>query len=338
MNEDLESLDQTIFLLEKVGSDEGEIRLAKLYKELKGIRSHRRFQRKICQITDILQGSSCNTNVCYSHWVVICGLLFACFLKHLDDSDTVARILKCMENHFTSDKYFVFQDSILKLKLSPQIIKDRNKSGLKSYSFLAYYFHHANESRLTIHGERFIALTGIIGQCNPMIVIPGSVITCLQYGGRLADKKRISRSYIPNVIKNALYEIIKYGLQNNLWDRTLSFHLKPSATIFSYKRLKNMCCYIKAVLQDTMNPHEVTFLLAGQVVGDFQVPHLEVLVPFYDRLFPDCLYGRRTPPLLRHTCRHFIRKALFDNWKLPDGIDSLPIPEIVRDYLNLLYD
>lgn len=340
MDDELESLDQTIFLLEKVGSDENEINLAKLYKELKGIRSPRRFQIKVRQITDILQSSSCHSNVCYSHWAVIYGLLFACFQKHLDDSDTVAKVLKSMENHFTPDRYFTFTEiGIVTMKLSAEVIEERAKSGLKSYSFLAYFFHHANESKLVINGGRFIALSGITRHCYPMILFPQSIITCLQYGVRLADKKRICQSYIPDIIKSALYEIIKHGSDRNIWDRhTLSFHIKPSAVRLKHSMLKSMCCYFSAVLKDTINPHEVTFLLAGQVVKDFQIPELDVLVPFYDKLFPDYLYGRRTPPLLRHTCRHVVRRILFDNWKLPDGINSLPIPEILGEYLNLLYD
>jgi len=45
-----------------------------------------------------------------------------------------------------------------------------------------------------------------------------------------------------------------------------------------------------------------------------------------------------TPPELKHLCRCAIRNVLRDNWQLPLGIRSLPIPSSVQDYLDLLVD
>lgn len=41
---------------------------------------------------------------------------------------------------------------------------------------------------------------------------------------------------------------------------------------------------------------------------------------------------------LKHLCRITIRRALYDNWKLPQGIALLPLPIQIKDYLNLRYD
>jgi len=45
-----------------------------------------------------------------------------------------------------------------------------------------------------------------------------------------------------------------------------------------------------------------------------------------------------TPPELKHLSRCAVRKVLRDNWQLPLGIRSLPIPSSVQDYLDLLVD
>jgi len=45
-----------------------------------------------------------------------------------------------------------------------------------------------------------------------------------------------------------------------------------------------------------------------------------------------------TPPELKHLCRCAIRNVLRENWLLPLGIRSLPIPSSVQDYLDLLVD
>jgi ankyrin repeat/SOCS box protein 17 len=45
-----------------------------------------------------------------------------------------------------------------------------------------------------------------------------------------------------------------------------------------------------------------------------------------------------TPPELKHLSRCVIRNVLRENWQLPLGIRSLPIPSSVQDYLDLLVD
>jgi len=45
-----------------------------------------------------------------------------------------------------------------------------------------------------------------------------------------------------------------------------------------------------------------------------------------------------TPPELKHLCRCAVRNVLRENWQLPLGIRSLPIPSSVQDYLDLLVD
>lgn len=44
------------------------------------------------------------------------------------------------------------------------------------------------------------------------------------------------------------------------------------------------------------------------------------------------------PATLRHACRLVIRRRLDYNWQLPDGIYTLPLPERVKHFLNLLED
>lgn len=45
-----------------------------------------------------------------------------------------------------------------------------------------------------------------------------------------------------------------------------------------------------------------------------------------------------TPPELKHLSRCAIRNILRENWQLPLGIRSLPIPSSLKDYLDLLVD
>jgi ankyrin repeat/SOCS box protein 17 len=45
-----------------------------------------------------------------------------------------------------------------------------------------------------------------------------------------------------------------------------------------------------------------------------------------------------TPPELKHLSRCAIRNVLRENWQLPLGIRSLPIPSSIQDYLDLLVD
>ncbi|CAG9832695.1 unnamed protein product [Diabrotica balteata] len=45
-----------------------------------------------------------------------------------------------------------------------------------------------------------------------------------------------------------------------------------------------------------------------------------------------------SPPQLKHICRCVIRDRLWENYQLPDGIRSLPVPEQLWRYLDLLED
>ncbi|CAH1955102.1 unnamed protein product [Acanthoscelides obtectus] len=45
-----------------------------------------------------------------------------------------------------------------------------------------------------------------------------------------------------------------------------------------------------------------------------------------------------TPPELKHLCRCVIREKLWENYQLPSGIRSLPVPEQMWKYLDLLED
>lgn len=44
------------------------------------------------------------------------------------------------------------------------------------------------------------------------------------------------------------------------------------------------------------------------------------------------------PPELKHLCRCVIRGRLWDNYELPNGIKSLPIPGVLRRYLDIMED
>ncbi|KAJ8924738.1 hypothetical protein NQ315_000891 [Exocentrus adspersus] len=45
-----------------------------------------------------------------------------------------------------------------------------------------------------------------------------------------------------------------------------------------------------------------------------------------------------TPPELKHLCRCCVRERLWENYQLPNGIRSLPVPESLWRYLDILED
>lgn len=55
-------------------------------------------------------------------------------------------------------------------------------------------------------------------------------------------------------------------------------------------------------------------------------------------LLPQLKFRCTGPQDLQHLCRITIRRALYDNWKLPQGITLLPLPTMMKDYINLRYD
>ncbi|KAG5867488.1 hypothetical protein JTB14_004780 [Gonioctena quinquepunctata] len=56
-----------------------------------------------------------------------------------------------------------------------------------------------------------------------------------------------------------------------------------------------------------------------------------------DGLLPPTRCGL-VPPELKHLCRCVIRKRLWENYELPNGIRTLPVPEKLWGYLDILED
>ncbi|GFR14819.1 hypothetical protein TNCT_711731 [Trichonephila clavata] len=44
------------------------------------------------------------------------------------------------------------------------------------------------------------------------------------------------------------------------------------------------------------------------------------------------------PRLLQHLCRCSIRERLAENYQLPDGIQKLALPTLLKNYVDLEYD
>lgn len=76
-------------------------------------------------------------------------------------------------------------------------------------------------------------------------------------------------------------------------------------------------------------------------IEDYAVFHKRMLEKYSDLIEDGIVPLNRcgiVPAELKHLCRCTIRNKLWENYQLPNGIRTLPVPDALRRYLDILED
>lgn len=234
----------------------------------------------------------------------------------------------------------------IKLKKSFYTIKNKSYIGIRVTHFLSgwksdfedrdeniraliYFLDHANRGKLLYHEpqhprRRFLDVPmESYGQVLPLRVAiqngaPDILLIMLRYGAiAVADKSS------PTPIENLLTRLNESEPE----DPALPCNY-PQDLLTCLRFL------LRAIPTVTVKTPEH---IANQS-GVLQLPLHEQYPNLVERSIVPPERSGVNPPELQHLCRCRIRELLFENWALPGGIQTLDVPPVLRNYLDLLYD
>lgn len=241
------------------------------------------------------------------HDVLYLGMKL-CFDFRLDDTGIVSELLNAI---FGCEKSFerISAGAVFGVKVTHFIAgwkSDFVDQG-ENVAALLYFAEHASKARLLFGGHRFLDVplssvpsTSVL-QVSLQIPRPDLLLLLLQNGCNVFQIE------IQAILRNIL------DAANYSDDRVLCFRYL----------LRSLLCVDFSPDCDVLNPE------TGEILGRDRL--------VVDRVLPATRCGRN-PIELKHMCRFRIRAILWDNWQLPYGIGVLPLPDALRDYLNLTVD
>ncbi|XP_018574521.1 uncharacterized protein LOC108913449 [Anoplophora glabripennis] len=194
---------------------------------------------------------------------------------------------------------------------------------------VVYFIDKANAAGLelpfSVDGEekllRFIDLPiENCGKASPLRV-------CVQLG--LPDKLSILLRFGARVHSSDKEE-------SNVFDHILS-RLLEFNHVYPYNLVSCLQLLLRVVSTVTISTNESVIL--DEVKGDTLVNMIKGKYAdlIDDGLLPPSRCGL-IPPELKHLCRCCIRERLWQNYQLPNGIRTLPVPETLWRYLDILED
>lgn len=260
------------------------------------------------------------------------------FWSDMKDGEFVVKLLKYLyqqENHFA---FFMFpnKDHFLSfVNFRPSNI-----------DISRFFLNHANKQRLTICGKRMADLDVVSGSlslklhpCHMAVTLesPEMLLLLLQYGALLEDASSSVRShgdptYYDMILPICMKQIIKQIVEISHADSKFASPPDMENPIVS----KIILCGKYVVRVCPQLQKRQTKFMSIKFPG-FRSVH-QALEWVTRHVLPDLQYRMHDPVSLKHACRLKIRKQLYNNWQLPHGLDELPLPSVMKKYLNLLRD
>lgn len=255
------------------------------------------------------------------------------FSSNVQNSEYVAKVIVYL---YHADKYLSFI-------LCPDEIKRHFRSSsansFDDYSIQIYHYflRHAYKERLIIREKRILDLdvfcrSMCLHPCEMAVIndSPKLLHILLQYGALVTDGTTSTRrppfsSNILMLIFCILKTIIRLFNQNP-WE---------CEEDLQYSLAENMIMCGKLVLRTTPQLEQSK---VRQLKFQGYSSARQAMAWATDYALGELSHRIYHPISLKHACRLKIRKVLYDNWQLPGGIEQFPLPNMVKNYLNLYYD
>ncbi|XP_023029193.2 SOCS domain-containing protein stops [Leptinotarsa decemlineata] len=250
-----------------------------------------------------------------------------CYDWKVKDSETVCNLLReiyACENTFER----IFIGAIFGHKAPHYIAgwKSDFDNQEENLSAVVYFLEKANdgglELRFSTNGTytnfRFIDLPiESCGRASPLKIavqlgLPDKLLIFLRFGAEI---------YTENEDTTVLEHILNRLQVFN--------HLYPYNLVSCLQLLLRAVPFIKVIKPDAVGEH------AYDIVYQKMYEKYSDLIE--DGLIPPTRCGF-VPPELKHLCRCAVRRRLWENHQLPEGIRSLPVPEKLWLYLDILED
>lgn len=205
-----------------------------------------------------------------------------------------------------------------------------------------FFLDHAYRQHLVVCGKRIVDLKVFfrslwLHPCEMAVITesPTLLRLFLQYGAFIPDDT-VSPEKITSypdsgsivIITLCIIKTILEILQGGLWH---------NRTGCGRTKAKNMVLCGRLMIRASPQMEKCIVHQAGIEFPGFHSSE-EALTWIGDEVLTELKYRVYLPVPLKHACRLAVRKNLHLNWQLPFGIEELPIPHILKEYLNLESD
>lgn len=254
-----------------------------------------------------------------------------CFDWNLCNTEIVSRLLNDI---FYCEKTFerIFVGAIFGIRVTHFLSgwKSDFEDREENLRALAYFLDHATIARLEYRCEssqtkrRFIDVPmESYGQAQPLRVAvqnsaPDILLVMLRYGASI-DCDQVA----PSPLEILLTKFTEYDVQDGQTEIAYPEHL--------------LSC-LRLLLRTVTTAYIRTPSHIADQCGVFSISLQEQFPSLVEQNLVPPERSGIVPAELRHQCRCRIREILYHNWALPHGIQTLQIPQTLRNYLNLLTD
>ncbi|XP_023223459.1 uncharacterized protein LOC111624752 [Centruroides sculpturatus] len=265
-----------------------------------------------------------------------------CFKWNIQEKNTILELLHQLFKH---DIYFY--NLFTNVSTVLQFKNDPNENG--KYEHLNYFLLQTNRLRVTFGDENLriadIAFYIKYRSRNPKFCL-GAILNCdptlllllLQHGALIKWMLTTRQCNINhNDYKYLIYLILLLWREKRFgYDNVELVNVKKTSGILP-ELISNANLLLRAVpkLRNACGIRDTEKYKHNFQYEKIIVPHI---LDKFHKLLPSLIERYLKPAKLQHLCRCVIRYRLWLNWKLPRGIELLPLPTFLKNYINLLID
>ncbi|XP_067140736.1 uncharacterized protein [Centruroides vittatus] len=250
-------------------------------------------------------------------------MAFKCYKWNIKDSNLVTNVLRKVYRS-TDHCMLIFQRA------------DWKEQALECFR---YFINHANSCRFLWQGHRLVDCTftytnDVSHSCQYAVKYtnPKLLLLLLRHGALLGDYEEYE-IYKLDILKDFLKIILKWMESTAVLTIQNINEFEPFQDLLSCLRIlmralppislkeltKNFC---------VTNDHHINIVICKFLIEELS--DLGLIKYLTQRVL--------RPSELQHLCRCRVRKILYDNWNLPLGIRTLPVPIRIQNYIDLMYD
>ncbi|GFS32348.1 SOCS box domain-containing protein [Nephila pilipes] len=194
-----------------------------------------------------------------------------------------------------------------------------------------YFIEHAYKKRTLFNNRRFA--DQCILQSIKRIPCRHSIVSLFHPPCAMAFR---FPEILPKLLRHGLF--VRAGPQNENVSKLITGIIGIYASS-GYEKCPPQVVGMGNVLLRAVKSVDATMLMKCQRVRNRSPSVQKVLAKVIEKNILPKLQVRCTGPQeLKHLCRCSIRKSLYKNWQLPNGIYFLPLPTLMKRYINLELD
>lgn len=263
------------------------------------------------------------------------------FWSNLQDENFISKLLICINRSYSGLQCIFFSEQKW-LKSRPYSSYGYSENNIEDerISFAVFFLNHACKNHLIIGSKRIVDLhlnhnSVYRHPCEIAVIArsPRLLHLLLRYGALMGGNKMAIRGYIQyrdaialifNICMVAIKTVL-HILHRNHWNVEAFFEDVENTKLTE-------CLNFILRISPQFRKRAISQQIFSWKTCPAKARHLQWIG---QNVIPELNNHIFCPMPLKHVCRLQIRELLFVNWKLPYGIENLPIPNPLKRYLDL---